>query len=108
MANILLATLFGLVGTAVMLGMTNDDVIMMTDDVIVTKMGQYGFSFCSNHTGHVTHCLDDVIFGSQIFFPNIVYTTPLVAATYIPLGVLYFFVQKYYRATSRELKRLDR
>ena len=33
--------------------------------------------------------------------------TPLVLLLYIPTAVLYFFVQRYYRRTSREVKRLD-
>ncbi|XP_053328289.1 multidrug resistance-associated protein 1-like isoform X2 [Spea bombifrons] len=33
--------------------------------------------------------------------------TPLAAVAFIPLGLLYFFLQRFYVATSRQLKRLD-
>jgi len=42
----------------------------------------------------------------SIFFV-IVYSTPLFVVGAIPLGVIYFFIQRYYIASSRELKRLD-
>jgi ATP-binding cassette subfamily C (CFTR/MRP) protein 10 len=35
------------------------------------------------------------------------YSTPLIIVVYLPIGALYYWVQKYYRQTSRELKRLD-
>ena len=34
-------------------------------------------------------------------------TTPIFTALILPLGVLYWWIQKYYLRTSRELKRLD-
>lgn len=34
-------------------------------------------------------------------------STPIFLAAVIPLGAIYFYVQRYYLATSRELKRLD-
>jgi ATP-binding cassette subfamily C (CFTR/MRP) protein 10 len=34
-------------------------------------------------------------------------STPLLAVIFIPLAVFYYFIQKYYRMTSREIKRLD-
>ncbi len=40
-------------------------------------------------------------------FGLIIYTTPLFAAPLAPALVVYYFAQKLYRATSRELKRLD-
>ncbi|XP_056392027.1 multidrug resistance-associated protein 1-like isoform X2 [Hyla sarda] len=33
--------------------------------------------------------------------------TPLAAVAFVPLGILYFFLQRFYVATSRQLKRLD-
>ncbi|XP_053552301.1 multidrug resistance-associated protein 1-like, partial [Bombina bombina] len=33
--------------------------------------------------------------------------TPLAAIAFIPLGLLYFFLQRFYVATSRQLKRLE-
>uniref|UniRef100_A0A4W3I297 Multidrug resistance-associated protein 1 n=1 Tax=Callorhinchus milii TaxID=7868 RepID=A0A4W3I297_CALMI len=37
----------------------------------------------------------------------ILIATPIVAVTFLPLGFVYFFVQKFYVATSRQLKRLE-
>ncbi|XP_044158857.1 multidrug resistance-associated protein 1-like [Bufo gargarizans] len=33
--------------------------------------------------------------------------TPLAAVAFVPLGLLYFFLQRFYVASSRQLKRLD-
>lgn len=34
-------------------------------------------------------------------------STPLFISVIIPIGVIYFFVQRFYVSTSRQLKRLD-
>ena len=36
------------------------------------------------------------------------YSTPLFATLLLPLTILYFVIQKFYIASSRQLKRLDR
>uniref|UniRef100_A0A1B6GCW0 ABC-type glutathione-S-conjugate transporter n=2 Tax=Cuerna arida TaxID=1464854 RepID=A0A1B6GCW0_9HEMI len=35
------------------------------------------------------------------------YTTPIFVIIILPIGILYFFVQRFYVATSRQLKRLE-
>ncbi|KAI7874015.1 hypothetical protein K492DRAFT_241064 [Lichtheimia hyalospora FSU 10163] len=48
-----------------------------------------------------------IIFSVAATICVIAVTTPLFLTTIIPLGFLYFYIQRYYLATSRELKRLD-
>jgi ATP-binding cassette, subfamily C (CFTR/MRP), member 1 len=38
---------------------------------------------------------------------TISYSTPIFLAVVLPLGVVYYFVQKFYVATSRQLKRIE-
>ena len=40
-------------------------------------------------------------------FALIIYATPLFAAVIVPLLLVYYFIQKIYRSTARELKRYD-
>lgn len=40
-------------------------------------------------------------------FALIIYATPFFLVALVPLMGVYWFVQKVYRATSRELKRID-
>ena len=46
-------------------------------------------------------------FRSLSSIANIAFGTPIVLVSFVPLGVLYYAIQKYYISTSRQLKRLD-
>ncbi|KAF5286638.1 hypothetical protein FQA39_LY16212 [Lamprigera yunnana] len=50
-----------------------------------------------------TYCLFEVL--STLFV--ISYTTPIFVAVIIPIGIIYYLVQRFYVATSRQLKRLE-
>lgn len=38
---------------------------------------------------------------------TISYSTPIFLAVVLPLGIFYYFIQKFYVATSRQLKRIE-
>jgi ATP-binding cassette, subfamily C (CFTR/MRP), member 1 len=38
---------------------------------------------------------------------TIAYSTPIFLAVVLPLGIVYYFIQKFYVATSRQLKRIE-
>ncbi|NWQ62281.1 MRP7 protein, partial [Neopipo cinnamomea] len=63
------------------------------------------------------YCVDDSLpFSLNIFLANVYgllgilviisYGLPWIGLVLLPLAILYFFIQRYYRHTSRELKRL--
>ncbi|KAL5238885.1 hypothetical protein ACI65C_006295 [Semiaphis heraclei] len=49
------------------------------------------------------YCFMDVV-GTLVV---ISYSTPVFIAVIIPIGILYYFIQRFYVATSRQLKRLE-
>ncbi|CAH1274295.1 ABCC1 [Branchiostoma lanceolatum] len=51
----------------------------------------------------IIHCVTKIL--SAIIV--IVMSTPIFATVILPLGVLYFFIQRFYVATSRQLKRIE-
>lgn len=40
-------------------------------------------------------------------FVVISYATPIFLAAFFPLAIVYYFVQRFYVATSRQLKRIE-
>ncbi|XP_068898239.1 multidrug resistance-associated protein 1 isoform X4 [Tenebrio molitor] len=49
------------------------------------------------------YCLFEVV-GTLVV---ISYTTPIFISVIVPIGILYYFIQRFYVATSRQLKRLE-
>ncbi|XP_066291273.1 multidrug resistance-associated protein 1-like isoform X9 [Branchiostoma lanceolatum] len=47
------------------------------------------------------------LFGAISCVIVITMSTPIIATVLLPLGILYFFVQRFYVATSRQLKRIE-
>jgi ATP-binding cassette, subfamily C (CFTR/MRP), member 1 len=48
-----------------------------------------------------------MLFNVLAVFAVITYSTPFFAVVIVPLGIIYYFIQKFYVATSRQLKRLE-
>jgi ATP-binding cassette, subfamily C (CFTR/MRP), member 1 len=48
-----------------------------------------------------------MFFGLIGTFAVIIYSTPVFVFVIIPLMIIYYFVQKFYIATSRQLKRIE-
>ncbi|XP_054263384.1 multidrug resistance-associated protein 1 isoform X4 [Macrosteles quadrilineatus] len=79
----------------------------------VTPSGRI-LTIISNDTQAVDFTLPDKLrFWLRIFFRVIAtlavisYTTPIFVVIILPIAILYFFVQRFYVATSRQLKRLE-
>lgn len=49
----------------------------------------------------------DCVFAVLSTLAVICYSTPVFSLVIVPLGILYFFIQRFYVSTSRQLKRLE-
>ncbi|XP_021950748.1 multidrug resistance-associated protein 1 [Folsomia candida] len=49
----------------------------------------------------------NILLGALSMIVSICYSTPLFLAFIFPLGIFYFFLQRFYIATSRQLKRIE-
>ena len=59
---------------------------------------------CHTHAMFVSHQMTLILVSALV---TVVAVTPVLAVLLIPVGAIYFWLQNFYRCTSRELQRLN-
>lgn len=77
--------------------------------VLIICIGLFDFIFCFYSLRNIFFFLLNIIFILQVIATLVVisFSTPEFIAVIIPISVIYYFVQRLYVASSRQLKRLE-